>query len=167
MAVEIVDSIIAYRPECRVLIKDSSEEHAGGVSTVAPAYDFTVILTIPEENAIKVSMNTSFVISFKRELKTGGVNEENFSLNTNGSAVSVTFYFSKDIVLLLPSSSLSEGTIYTAAVWSEVEETSGNNLGQESSWKFITVSSTSGDLSDNSTSSDNESSSDTTKPSTI
>ena len=76
MVLEIVDSIIAYRPECRVLIKDSSEEHAGGVSTVAPAYDFTVILTIPEENAIKVSMNTSFVISFKRELKIGGVNKE-------------------------------------------------------------------------------------------
>ena len=46
--------------------KDSSEEYAGGVSTVAPAYDFTVIITIPEENDIKVSMNTSFVISFKR-----------------------------------------------------------------------------------------------------
>ena len=112
-------------------------------------------------------MNTSFVIYFKRELKTVGVNEKNFSLSTNGSAVSVTVSLSKNKVVLLPSSSLSEGTIYTAVVWSEVEHTSGNNLGQDSSWKFTTVSSTSGDLSDNSTSPDNESASDTTKPSMI
>jgi len=147
--------------------KDSSEEHAGGVSTVVPAYDFTVISTIPEENATKVSVNTSFVIYFNREIKTGGVNEKNFSLSTNGSAVSVTVSLSKNIVVLLPSFSLSEGTIYTAAVWSEVEDTSGNSLGQDSSWKFTTVSSPSGDLSDNSTSPDNESASDTTKPSII
>jgi len=147
--------------------KDSSEEYAGGVSTVAPADDFTVISTIPEENSTKVSVNTSFVIYFNREIKTGGVNEKNFSLSTNGSAVSVTVSLSKNIVVLLPSFSLSEGTIYTAAVWSEVEDTSGNSLGQDSSWKFTTVSSTSGDLSDNSTSSDNESASDTTKPSII
>ena len=146
---------------------DSSEKHAGGVSTVAPTADFTVISTIPEENATKVSVNTSFVIYFNRELKKVGVNEKNFSLSINGSAVSVKVSLSKNIVVLLPSSPLSEGTIYTAAVWSEVEDTSGNSLGHDSSWKFTTVSSTSGDLSDNSTSSDNESTSETTKPSII
>ena len=95
------------------------------------------------------------------------MNENNFSLSTNGSTVCKSLSLSKNIVVLLPSPSLSEGTIYTAAVWSEVEDTSGNNLDQDSSWKFTTVSSTSGGLSDNSTSSDNESASDTTKPSII
>ena len=52
--------------------KDSLEEYAGDVSTVAPANDFKVISTIPEEKSI----NTSFVIYFKRELKTGGLNLE-------------------------------------------------------------------------------------------
>ena len=75
--------------------KDSSEEYAGGVSTVAPADDFTVISTIPEENSTKVSVNTSFVIYFKRELKTGDVNEKNLSLNTNGNAVSVSVSLEK------------------------------------------------------------------------
>ena len=42
--------------------KDSSKEYTGEVSTVAPADDFTVIPTIPEENSI----NTSFVIYFNR-----------------------------------------------------------------------------------------------------
>ena len=52
--------------------KDSLEEYAGDVSTVAPSNDFTGISTIPEE----VSINTSFVIYFNRELKTGGLNPE-------------------------------------------------------------------------------------------
>jgi formylglycine-generating enzyme required for sulfatase activity len=147
--------------------KDSSEEYAGGVSTVAPADDFTVISTIPEDNATKVSVNASFVISFSRELKTGSVNENNFFLSTNGSTVAVTVTLSKKIVVLLPASSLSEGTNYTASVSSEVQDTSGNSLGQDSSWKFTTVSSSSGDSADNSTSSDDESSADTTKPSFI
>ena len=147
--------------------KDSSEENVGGVSTVAPADDFTVISIIPEENATKVSVNASFVIYFNRELKSGGVNEKNFPISTNGSAVSDTVPLSKNIVVLLPLSSLSEGTIYTAAVWSEVEDTIRNSLGQDSSCKFTKVSSTSCDLSDNSTISDNESASDTTKPSII
>ena len=82
-------------------------------------------------------------------------------------ALFVRVSLSKNIVVLLPSPSLSEGTIYTAAVWSEVEDTSGNNLDQDSSWKFTTVSSTSGDLYYNSTISDNESASDTNKPSII
>ena len=140
--------------------KDSSEEYAEGGSAVSPAKDFMVISTIPEDNATKVSVNASFVISFSNELKTGSVNENNFSLTTNGSAVSVTVYLSKNIVVLLPASSLSEGTIYTASVLSEVQDTSGNSLGQDSSWKFTTVFSSSEDSAD-------ETTADTTKPSFI
>ena len=147
--------------------KDSSEEYGAGGSTITPAKEFTVISTIPEDNATKVSVNASFVISFSRELKTGSVNENNFFLSTNGSTVAVTVTLSKKIVVLLPASSLSEGTNYTASVSSEVQDTSGNSLGQDSSWKFTTVSSSSGDSADNSTSSDDESSADTTKPSFI
>ncbi|MEC9296713.1 MAG: Ig-like domain-containing protein, partial [SAR324 cluster bacterium] len=120
--------------------KDSSEEYAEGGSAVSPAMDFMVISTIPEDNATKVSINASFVISFSNELKTGSVNENNFSLTTNGSAVSVSISLSKNIVVLLPASSLSEGTIYTPSVLGEVQDTSGNSLGQDSSWKFTTVS---------------------------
>jgi len=147
--------------------KDSSEEYAEGGSTVAPAEEFTVISTIPEDNATKVSVNASFVISFSHELKTGSVNENNFSLTTNGSSVSVTVSLSKNIVVLLPASSLSEDTIYTASVLSEVQDTSGNILGQDNSWMFTTFSSSSGDSADNSTSSDDESATDTTQPSFI
>ncbi|MDG1487640.1 MAG: Ig-like domain-containing protein, partial [SAR324 cluster bacterium] len=139
--------------------KDSSEEYAEGGSGVSPAKDFMVISTIPEDNATKVSVNASFVISFSNELKTGSVNENNFSLTTNGSAVSVTVSISKNIVVLLPASSLSKGTIYTASVLSEVQDTSGNSLGQDSSWKFTTVSSSSEDSA--------ETTVDTTKPSFI
>ena len=86
------------------------------MSAGAPADDFTVISTIPENNATKVSVNLLFVIYFNSELKTGEMNEKNFSLSTNGSAVSVTGSLSKNIVVFLMSSYLSEGTIYTAAV---------------------------------------------------
>ena len=140
--------------------KDSSEEYAEGGSAVSPAKDFMVISTIPEDNATKVSVNASFVISFSNELKTGSVNENNFSLTTNGSAVSVTVSISKNIVVLLPASPLSEGTIYTASVLSEVQDTSGNSLGQDSSWKFTTASSSREDSAD-------ETTADTTKPSFI
>ena len=90
-----------------------------------------VISTIPEDKATKVSVTVPFVISFSNELKKGSVNENNFSLTTNGSAVSVTGSISKNIVVLLPASSFSEGTIYTASVLSEVQDTSGNSLGQD------------------------------------
>ena len=83
-----------------------------------------------------------------------------FLLTTNGSAVSVSISLSKNIVVLLPASSLSEGTIYTASVLSEVQDTSGNSLGQDSSWKFTTVFSSSEDSAD-------ETTADTTKPSFI
>ena len=90
--------------------KDSSEEFGGGGSTAATATNFKVVSTIPEDNATKVAVNASFVISFSNDVKNSSVSESNFSLSSNGTAVSVTISLSKKIVVLLPSSSLKNGT---------------------------------------------------------
>jgi len=89
--------------------KDSSEEFGGGGSTAATATNFKVVSTIPEDNATKVAVNSSFVISFSNDVKNSSVSESNFSLSSNGTAVSVTISLSKNIVVLLPSSSLKKG----------------------------------------------------------
>ena len=147
--------------------KDSSEEYDGGGSTVSSATDFTVISTVPEDNASNVAVNASFVISFSNDLESSSVNENNFSLSANGSEVSVTMFLSKNIVVLLPSTSLSNGTLYSSSVSSEVQDTSGNILGQNSTWTFTTVSISNDNSTDNSTSSDNDIASDTTVPTVI
>jgi len=147
--------------------KDSSEEFGGGGSTAATATNFKVNSTIPEDNATKVAVNSSFVISFSNDVKNSSVSESNFSLSSNGTAVSVTISLSKNIVVLLPSSSLKNGTPHSATVSSKVQDTSGNSLGQDSTWNFTTVSASSDNSSDNSTSSDNNSAADTTQPSVI
>ena len=62
--------------------KDSSEEFGGGGSTAATATNFKVNSTIPEDNATKVAVNASFVISFSNDVKNSSVSESNFSLSS-------------------------------------------------------------------------------------
>jgi len=146
--------------------KDSDEEFSGGGSTISSA-NFTVNSTIPEDNATNVSVSSSIVIGFNNEVNSTSVNANNFSLSTNGIAVSATISHTKTIVVLLPASSLSNGTLYSVSVSSTVKDTSDNSLSQDNTWKFTTVSASSDNSSDNSTSTDNDTATDTTPPSVL
>ena len=107
--------------------KDSDEEYSGGGTTASSA-KFLVSSTIPKDLATEVSLNVSVVIGFSNELNSSSVNENNFSLSTNGIAVPAKLSNSKNIVVLLPSSSLSNATLYTASFTSSVQDISCNSL---------------------------------------
>lgn len=145
--------------------KDSEEEFSGSENTLSPEGTFYVISTHPEDNATNVSVNSSFVVNFSKELQSGSVNENNFYLSTNGIAVSATLSFAKTFVVILPSSALSYSTLFSAFVSGQIQDTSGNNLGQDKTWKFTTVFASGDNSSDNSTSSGSNTSADTTQPS--
>ncbi len=145
--------------------KDSDEEFSGG-STSSSA-NFIINSTMPEDNATNVSVSSSIVIGFNNEVNSTSVDSNNFSLSTNGTFVSATLSHTKTIVVILPASSLSNGTLYSVSVSSTVKDTSGNNLSQDNTWKFTTVSASSDNSSDNSTSTDNDTATDTTPPSVL
>ena len=122
--------------------KDSDEEYSGG-GTMASSAKFLVSSTIPEDHATGVSLFTSVVIGFNNDVNSSSVSGNNFSLSSNGIAVPAKLSNSKNVVVLLPSSSLSNATLYSASVSTTVQDISGNSLDQESSWKFTTVSASS------------------------
>ena len=128
--------------------KDSDEEYSGS-GTKASSAKFLVSATIPKDLATEVSLNVSVVICFSNGLNSNNVNENNFSLSTNGIAVPAKLSNSKNIVVLLPSSSLSNAILYTASVTSSVQDVSGKSLSQDSTWKFTTVSASSDNSSGN------------------
>jgi len=145
--------------------KDSDEEYSGG-GTMASSAKFLVSSTIPEDHATGVSLFTSVVIGFNNDVNSSSVSGNNFSLSSNGIAVPAKLSNSKNVVVLLPSSSLSNATLYSASVSSTVQDISGNSLDQDSSWKFTTVSA----LSDNSsgdTGFGGDTAADTTQPSVV
>lgn len=146
--------------------KDTDEEYDSSGSTVAPVNTFKINSSIPEDNATEVAITSPLVISFSNELKSSSVNEKNIFLSKNGANVTATLTHSKNIVVLLPISSLSYGTLYSASVSSEIQDTSGKSLNQNSSWTFTTVSVTGNDSTDNS-SSDDDTVTDSTQPSVI
>ncbi len=145
--------------------KDSEEEFGGSENALSPDGTFYVISTNPDDNATNVLVNSSYVINFNNELQSSSVSEKNFYLSTNGTAVPATLSHSKTFVVILPSSALSYSTLYSAYVSGEIQDTTGNNLGQDKTWEFTTVAVSSDNSSDNSTSSGNDTSTDTTQPS--
>jgi hypothetical protein len=84
--------------------KDSDEEYSGG-GTMASSAKFLVSSTIPEDHATGVSLFTSVVIGFNNDVNSSSVSGNNFSLSSNGIAVSAKLSNSKNVVVLLPSSS--------------------------------------------------------------
>ena len=145
--------------------KDSDEESSGGGTTASSA-KFLVSSTIPEDHATGVSLFTSVVIGFNNNVNSSSVSGNNFSLSSNGIAVPAKLSNSKNVVVLLPSSSLSNATLYSAFVSSTVQDISGNGLNQDSSWKFTTVSASS-DNSSVDTGSGGDTAADTTQPSVV
>ena len=145
--------------------KDSDEEYSGGGTTASSA-KFLVSSTIPEDHATGVSLFTSVVIGFNNDLNSSSVSGNNFSLSSNGIAVPAKLSNSKNVVVLLPSSSLSNATLYSASVSSTVQDISGNSLDQDSSWKFTTVSASS-DNSSGETGPGGDTTADTTQPSVV
>ncbi|MCH2267192.1 MAG: Ig-like domain-containing protein, partial [SAR324 cluster bacterium] len=144
--------------------KDSDEEFSGGSTTSSAS--FIINSTIPEDNATNVSVSSSIVIGFNNEVNSTSVDSNNFSLSTNGTVVSATLSHTKTIVVILPASSLSNGTPYAVSVSSTVKDTSGNNLSQDNTWKFTTVSASS-DNSSGDTGSGGDTAADTTQPSVV
>jgi hypothetical protein len=144
---------------------DSDEEYSGD-GTTASSTKFLVSSTIPKDHATGVSPFTSVVIGFNKDVNSSSVSGNNFSLSSNGIAVPAKLSNSKNVVVLLPYSSLSNSTLYSASVSSTVQDISGNSLDQDSSWKFTTVS-VSSDNSSGDTGSGGDTVSDTTQPSVV
>ena len=90
-----------------------------------------------------MSLFTSIVIGFNNDVNSSSVSGNNFSQSSNRIAVPAKLSNSKNVVVLLPSSSLSNATLYTVYVSGTVQNISGNSLDQDSSWKITTVSASS------------------------
>ena len=113
-----------------------------------------------------MSLFTSIVIGFNNDVNSSSVSGNNFSQSSNRIAVPAKLSNSKNVVVLLPSSSLINATLYTAYVSGTVQNISGNSLDQDSSWKITTVSASS-DNSSGDTCSGGDSTADTTQPSVV
>ena len=118
--------------------KDYDEEYSGDGTTASSA-KFLISSTIPEDQATWVSLFTSVVIGFNNDVNSSSVSGNNFSLSSNGIAVPAKLSNSKNVVVLLTSSSLSNATLYTVSVSGTVQDISGYFRQQPESGQFLEV----------------------------
>ncbi len=105
------------------------------------SFTFDAASESPAGGSTGVSAGTAVSIAFSNPVDFSTVNTADFSLKPNGgSQVAGTFSpgSSDNIITFTPSSSLSTGTTYTAAVTTGIKDIYGNSLSAGTSWSFTT-----------------------------
>ena len=94
-------------------------------------------LTIPQDSAVKVPLNTSIIASSNTQLDPATINSKTFILK-DGSNVPVegTITLEGGNAIFKPKESLKPNTKYTATLSKDIKDISGRLLNTEKIWSF-------------------------------
>jgi hypothetical protein len=109
----------------------------GSLGNTAP----TVLWTIPDNNAVDVSIGTTITVAFSVDMDSSTVNVTNFTVSDGGGPVAGTIFYSQAFgsdALFTPTDPLEPSTTYTATVTTGVTNKAGNALAQDYTWSFTT-----------------------------
>lgn len=104
----------------------------GGGGTV-----FSVLSTVPANNAIDVPIETAVEIHFSKEVDPATVTASTITL-TKDDSIACSLQCSGSMVILTPSFPLSTDSTYTVTISGNVKDASGNPLGSYYTWSFVT-----------------------------
>ena len=100
----------------------------------------TVVSTSPADGATEVSVSTTISATFSEPLAEYTISEYTLSVSESGVEMPVpgTVDYADSVVTFTPSSPLSNGTTYFAAIIPEVADLAGNYMETQKSWSFDT-----------------------------
>ena len=97
-------------------------------------------LTIPQDSAVKVPLNTSIIASSNTQLDPTTINSKTFTLKDGSNAlVEGTITLEGGNALFKPKESLKPSTKYTATLSKDIRDISGRLLTIEKIWSFSTI----------------------------
>jgi methionine-rich copper-binding protein CopC len=103
----------------------------------------TVTATIPVNGVGNVALNAIVSATFSKAMNASTLNTTTFTLKTTSGGTpvtgTVTYNAATFTATFTPSSSLAQGTNYTATITTGAQDTFGNALASNASWAFTTV----------------------------
>ena len=126
-------------------MSDLTAGSSKSVSVVVTVKDIppTVISTSPANGATGVATNSTINASFSKNIDSSTVTASTFAvtMGTGGVSVPGALSASGSTVIFTPTSSLSNGTTYTAKVTTGIKDSLGTALASNYTWSFTTASS--------------------------
>jgi hypothetical protein len=108
-------------------------------TTITPAP--TVISTVPAPGATGVPVNQILTATFSEAMTASTINSTTFTLAGPGGAVTgaVTYNATTFVATFTPSTTLANGTLYTATIGTGAQDLAGTGLATSHAWSFTTI----------------------------
>jgi len=100
----------------------------------------TVISVFPIDSGIDIPINTVVTATLSEDMNSASINSTSFTLTTGLDTIlgTVTYDVTNKIAIFTPSQDLTENTVYTATMTTEVKDLAGNALIENKVWSFTT-----------------------------
>jgi hypothetical protein len=92
--------------------------------------------TTPADGAVQVAPNAAISATFTEDMEPSTLREGTFTLGQGPDAVSGVVSYVGVTALFTPDERLERSRTYTGVVFGEVEDLSGNPMGQDFTWSF-------------------------------
>ncbi|PHQ24001.1 hypothetical protein CLH62_17920 [Marinobacter guineae] len=112
--------------------------------TPDPIASLAVTSSGPADDATAVGTNVKVVAVFNKAMKPESLNQNSFTLQGEGETAivgAVSYNADTQTAKLVPNSSLTANTVYTATINTTAEDESGANLLKNAAWLFTTATS--------------------------
>lgn len=109
--------------------------------TTAAAPDVTpptVVTVAPASGAVDVVVGANVTATFSEAMNPASINTNNFMLMQGGIHINGTVSYAGNTLTFNPSADLEGGALFTATVFTGVEDVAGNNLASDFVWSFTT-----------------------------
>lgn len=109
--------------------------------TTATAPDVTpptVVTVVPASGALDVAVGSNVTATFSEPMNAASINSGSFMLMQGGFHINGTVTYSGNTLTFNPSANLAGGAVFTATIFSTVEDVAGNNLASAFVWSFTT-----------------------------
>lgn len=98
----------------------------------------TVVTVSPASGAIGAAVGTNVTATFNEPMNPASINGSSFMLMQGGLHITGSVTYSGNTLTFNPSSDLAGGEVFTATVFTSVEDVAGNNLAANFVWSFTT-----------------------------
>lgn len=109
--------------------------------TTAAAPDVTpptVVTVAPASGAVDVAVGTNVTATFSEAMNPASISGDNFMLMKGATHINGTVSYAGNTLTFNPSADLEGGALFTATVFTGVEDAAGNNLAADFIWSFTT-----------------------------
>ncbi len=98
----------------------------------------TVVTVVPASGALGVAVGSNVTATFSEPMNPSSINSNSFMLMQGGFHVSGTITYSGNTLTFNPNGDLAGGAVFTATIFTAVEDLAGNNLLNAFVWSFTT-----------------------------